>query len=729
MTDAMPGTAVPVHLRAAGVSLVVDAVPPGLPRVLHWGRDLGDLTAESLVAFRDASTPASFSVDHTQALSVLPTGRECWPGTPGLVGQRPGPADGGSCRAPFPDLRSTGPVELLTTGPDGGGLRVSATDPEAGLALTVELSLDPFGVLRTVLSITNTGDDPYEVDALRVLLPLPPSAVEVLDLTGVWCHERSPQRSPLVHGTHLRANRRGRTGHDATLLLTAGSTGFGFRTGEVRSVHVAWSGNHEHLVERFPEGAGLDTAVIGGGEVLAPGEVVLAPGETYRTPEVFFVWSGDGLDGVSRRLHRHVRARAVHPRSARPLVLNTWEAVYFDHDLERLRTLADVAAAVGVERFVLDDGWFRHRRDDSAGLGDWYVDETVWPEGLHPLVDHVRGLGLQMGLWVEPEMVNPDSDLARAHPDWLLTPGAPLARSQQGLDLANPEAYGYVLDRLDALVGEYSLDYLKWDHNRDLHVPVHAGRPGLHAQTVAAYRLLDDLLARHPALEIESCSSGGARIDLGILARTHRIWASDTNDAVERQSIQRMTWLLLPPELVGSHIGPARAHTTGRTADLPFRAVTALFGHAGIEWDIAGCTEDELAVLACWIRLYKELRPLLHTGDVVRADLADPGALLHGVVSADGTEAVFGYARLAPTTDSYPGRVRLPGLDPARSYRIRPRYDAGRPELFGRAAPPWLREEGVVLPGTVLTEAGLPMPGLRPSSALLLHLTAACPVV
>ncbi|MDM4777904.1 alpha-galactosidase, partial [Micromonospora sp. b486] len=271
------------------------------------------------------------------------------------------------------------------------------------------------------------------------------------------------------------------------------------------------------------------------------------------------------------------------------MTLNVWEAVYFGHELDRLRALADAAAEVGVERFVLDDGWFRGRRHDQAGLGDWWVDGEVWPDGLQPLIDHVRGHGMQFGLWVEPEMVNPDSDLFRAHPEWVLqAPGRlpPPWRHQQALDLVNPDAYAYLLERLDAVLGEHDgIAYLKWDHNRDLTEAGHAGRPGVHAQTLAVYRLLDELRARHPGVEIESCSSGGARVDLEILRRTDRVWASDCNDALERLSIQRWTGLLLPPELVGTHIGPERSHTTHRVHDLSFRAVTALFGHHGIEWE------------------------------------------------------------------------------------------------------------------------------------------------
>jgi alpha-galactosidase len=396
------------------------------------------------------------------------------------------------------------------------------------------------------------------------------------------------------------------------------------------------------------------------------------------------------------------------------VVLNTWEAVYFDHRLDRLTELADIAAELGVERFVLDDGWFRGRRDDTAGLGDWFVDEGVWPGGLGPLVEHVRRRGMEFGLWVEPEMVNPDSDLARAHPDWVL-PGPPW-RHQQGLDLTRPEAWAYVLERLDALVGEYAIDFLKWDHNRDL-----VG--GAHFQALAAYRLLDELRALHPRLEIESCSSGGARADLAILARTDRIWASDTNDALERQAIQRWTGLLLPPELVGAHVGPPRAHTTGRTHALSFRAATGLFGHFGIEWDVSAASDAEREGLAGAIAFYKRVRALLHSGEVVRADLADPALALHGVVAQDRGEAVFAYVQLDTSASERPGAVRLPGLDPERSYRVETVPLAGGPSIQDVVPPPWL--EDLVVSGRALAGGGLQMPSLAPEQALVLHLTAA----
>ena len=244
-------------------------------------------------------------------------------------------------------------------------------------------------MLRLRHELRNDADAPYELHALLPTLPLAGQATELLDLTGRWCRERAPQRHPLQQGAWVRDSRRGRTGHDATLLLVAGTAGFGFGHGEVWGVHTAWSGDHTTWAERLPSGEG----VLGGGELLGPGELVLAPGETYTTPWLVAAWSDAGLDGLTDRMHRFVRARTVHPRQPRPVVLNSWEAVYFDHDLDRLRGLADAAAGLGVERFVLDDGWFTGRRDDTAGLGDWTVDRDVWPAGLHPLVDHVHGLG------------------------------------------------------------------------------------------------------------------------------------------------------------------------------------------------------------------------------------------------------------------------------------------------------------------------------------------------
>jgi alpha-galactosidase len=708
------------YLRAAGVSLVVDCRGTTLPRVVHWGADLGELDNDELDTLGLTSVPPVFSnnIDVPVVPTVLPEHARGWPGLPGLSGHREG--------RDWSPLFSISSVDVRKGADgDGGVLSVAAEDNVAALGLRLELEMLPSGLVRLRATVRNQHPDQvYVVDGLVLALPAPVDATELLDLAGRHNRERSPQRQPFTVGARVRDSRRGRTGADATLILTAGTSGFGFRTGEVWGVHVAWSGNHRTYAERLH----LGRAVLGGGELLLPGEVRLLPGEEYTGPWLYASY-GRGLDDLSARFHEYLRSRPTHPTRVRPrpVVLNTWEAVYFDHNLHRLKELADIAASIGVERFVLDDGWFRRRRDDHAGLGDWYVDEEVWPKGLHPLADHVRNLGMEFGLWVEPEMVNPDSDLARAHPDWILSTGGrqpPLSRHQQVLNLGRKEAYAYVLELLDGLLNEYDIGYLKWDHNRDL---VDAGQwpggeAGVHAQTLAVYQMMDELKARHPGLEIESCASGGARVDLGIIERTDRIWASDCNDALERQSIQRWTELLLPPELVGAHVGPTHAHTTGRTHDLAFRAGTALFGHFGIEWDIATASQQEIADLSRWIFVYKQLRHLLHSGTVVRADHPDAALWVHGVVASDASEALFALVSMTTTVTGPSGQARLPGLDPDTAYRVTPQAPADTVPTLDQVPTPWLKAPGITATGRMLGEAGLQVPSQFPESLLLLHL-------
>jgi alpha-galactosidase len=695
-----------VHLRAAGCSLVLDARGP--VTVPHWGPPLGPLSPAELSALADSVVSAvpRGTQDSPVPAGLLPAYAAGDPGRPGLLGSR-----GGRDFSPL-----FGAASIVE---DGSAVELVAADGAAGLSLRTSISLAPSGLLRIRHELTNTGTDPYELAGLRVALPLPARAGELLDFTGHWCRERSPQRHPLPFGAWVRESRAGRTGHDATIGLCAGTPGFGFGAGEVWAAHVAWSGDHETYAERTPRGP----ARLGGGELLQPGEVTLAPGESYATPWLCAAYSSAGLDGISAAFHGWLRARPTHPAAPRPVTLNVWEAVYFDHSLPVLRSLADAAASVGVERFVLDDGWFGGRRDDTAGLGDWEVSPDVWPAGLAPLIDHVRGLGMQFGLWVEPEMVNPDSDLFRTHPDWVLSAGdrlPVLARDQLVLDLAHPPVFDHLLGRLSALLAEHDIAYLKWDHNRDL---VDAGRsgsglPGVRTQTLAAYRLLDELRARHPGVEIESCASGGARVDLEILQRTDRVWASDCNDALERQAIQRWTGVFLPPELIGAHVGGPRSHTTGRTQSLSFRAATALFGHQGLEWDLRDAPLD---AVRSWIEFVREWRPVLHGGTVVRADRFDDAAWLHGVVT--GSAALYAFVQLTTSPLAVPEPVRLPGLDPSRVYRVAAAYPAGEPDSVQLHAPPWL-DTGIELPGAVLATVGLPMPVLSPEQAVLLTVRA-----
>ena len=432
-----------------------------------------------------------------------------WVGHPGLSGSRLG--RDWSPKFTVSSIDVEGDVDIRGSVANLGASTVvfHASDEVTRLGLDVIVEMLDAGLVRVRAVVTNLASDPYQVDQLLVALPVPSQAREVLDFSGRWAKERVPQRRTLGVGTHWRDARHGRSGPDSAYVLHLGTPGFGFADGEVWATHTAWSGNHVHYAERVL----TSDQVIGGGELLLPGEVVLAELESYASPWVYANYA-TGLDAIARRFHTYLRARPQHPDAERPVTLNVWEAVYFDHRVDRLVDLAERAAAVGVERYVLDDGWFGSRRDDHAGLGDWVVSADVWPDGLHPLVDRVKELGMQFGLWFEPEMVNPDSDVARAHPEWIMqVPGRhPVeSRFQQVLNLGIPGAYAHVRDQMLALLDEYAIDYIKWDHNRDL---IEAGTtphgvPGVHEQTLAFYRLIDELKAAHPRLEIESCASGG----------------------------------------------------------------------------------------------------------------------------------------------------------------------------------------------------------------------------
>lgn len=292
------------------------------------------------------------------------------------------------------------------------------------------------------------------------------------------------------------------------------------------------------------------------------------------------------------------------------------------------------------------------------------------------------------------------------------------------INLGIPECYAYVRDAMDMLLTEYPISYIKWDHNRDL---IDAGtqpggEPGVHAQTLAAYRLMAELKERHPGLEIESCSSGGARVDLGVLEHTDRVWTSDCIDPLDRQQMNRWTTQLIPPELMGSHIASGRSHTTGRRHDLAFRAATAVFGHLGIEWDLTEATDEERTELAAWIAFYKENRDLLLGGDLVRVDHPDETLWTSGVVAHDRSRAVFTFAAVGRSEVSSIGTVRLPGLDPERAYRALPVRIGER--VVGLRPTGWWQSGELVVTGATLAAQGLRPPGLAPEQAVLIKLEA-----
>ena len=388
--------------------------------------------------------------------------------------------------------------------------------------------------------------------------------------------------------------------------------------------------------------------------------------------------------------------------------------------------MAQCAAKLGVERFIIDDGWFKGRHDDLAALGDWYIDEGKYPQGLTPVIDAVNALGMEFGIWVEPEMINVNSDLYRAHPDWALgLDDYPklTGRNQLLLDLTNEDVYQFILERMVWLLQSHNISYVKWDFNRDVVQAGHAGHPSLVRQTQQMYRLFDQLNAQFPHVEFESCASGGGRIDYEMLKRCKRFWASDNNDALERQQIQRGMSYFFPPEVMGAHIGGAPCHATSRNHSINFRGLTALFGHMGVELDPVKSDTEEQQGFTRYIALHKQLRPLLHSGNAFRLDTPDNTLLVNGVKANDLSEAVVLISQLTLPEYALSGTLRIPGLAQNTLYTI---TVLDMPDSFHneknhtmKKYPVWLKQE-IMLTGEWLGKVGLAMPILDPESAILI---------
>jgi alpha-galactosidase len=577
---------------------------------------------------------------------------------------------------------------------DDGRAVITLTDAVAGIEVEISLALDPQSDVLTVATrLTNCGDTMLDVQWLAAaVLPLPDHARSVRSFSGRHNIEFVAIEDSLTRSQWRRENRRGLTSHDCVpgAVVLADGCAYG--------AQLAWSGNHCQLIDWVDDGRWQWQL----GEALMPGEVRLAPGESLQSPEVLATCGGDA-NAVAQNFHAAIRGRMDWPGGVmrpRPVHLNTWEGFYFDHDEAALKDLADAAAKAGIERFVLDDGWFHRRNDDTTSLGDWWPDAAKYPNGLGPLADYVTGLGMEFGLWVEPEMINPDSELYRAHPDWALqVAGRPLitARNQLVLDMGRTEVRDYLYGQLAGLLHELPIGYLKWDHNRDLTA---AGeQASFRNQVLGTYDLLARLRTEFPAVEIEACAGGGGRIDAGIARFTHRFWTSDNIDAISRVSIQRGYLQFFPPELMGSHVGAAPAHATGRIQTMRFRNHVALPGHFGVELDLRKLNERDLARLGEGIAEYKALRDQLHRGQVWQGEGAD-GLLWQAHGSTD--ELLLLVTRVAPQSQRHAPGLRLPMLDPARQYRM----------------------GDVVHSGAWLVGHGLDLPPLRAESGLVLELAA-----
>ncbi len=612
-------------------------------------------------------------------------------------------------------------------------LQLTAHDDVAKLAIT--LSFKAGASLEMQTKITNTGDAPYTLErcmAGTVLVSGTPT--EYIGFHGSWGREFHECREPASRKLWMQENRRGRTSHDRFPAVVVENLRVdGMLTREtITGFHLGWSGNHVIAIDPTDDGR----ALIHGGELFEPGEMILQAGEEYQSPVAYAaVELVAGTFDLASMFRRTVRSSVVKWRSgkmkSRPVILNTWEGNYFKHDVEKLKAQATAAAKLGIERFVLDDGWFGKRDDDTSSLGDWYIDTRKYPDGLGPLVDHVTSLGMEFGIWFEPEMVNRNSDLYRKHPDWILQlPGYPLleSRHQMVLDLTRRDVSDYLFKCMDDVLRAYKISYIKWDMNRDLtHVGDAEERAATSRQTRAVYALMGRVRAAHPDVEIESCASGGGRADYGVLQHTHRAWISDCTDALERLLIQQGARRFLPPEIMGCHVAASPNHQTMRRHTMSFRAIVAFFGHLGVELNPLELSEAERDELSMWIALHKKYRSMLHDphSNLFDHPVIDGrfifGAQQNGKILEDET-IIVAVAQSVQTLQEQPLPLVLPIGRPKATYTIK---------LLGPNPPPFVRphpgqiamlDGRTEFSGGLLASMGLNIPQLYPESAILLEI-------
>lgn len=701
-----------VRLENEHVSLIIDC-QTRVPSMLYYGRKLSAGTTPEMLSLLSTRQEAKCAPVDEPPIAIVPSYGDGFTGAPGLE------------LSGAPELWSTG-ATLCDVKQDALTATLTCVDSHRQVKLVIVVSLDEkTSVVTLQTELTNLSDSAMNVQWLNAAtISLGTKFTQLKTFEGRWSSEFQTQDIDLFMGSYVRENRRGKTSHDTFPGLISFETGTSEQSGQCIGFHLGISGNHRIRAELMADGR----AYTQFGELLLPGEVTLTQGESYQSPLLYMGYSADGFSTLSNQFHNYIRTNILThsvDSKTRPVHYNTWEGIYFDHDVDTLKSLADKVAPLGIERFVLDDGWFKGRRSDRAGLGDWVIDETIYPEGLTPLIEHVNKLGMEFGLWFEPEMVNPDSDLYRAHPEWVLqttnNPQIPF-RHQYVLDLSNPDVVEYLFNTVnDVLSAHPQIKYVKWDMNRDVnHQGGLHGQPAMHKQIQALYALIARIKAEHPGLEIESCCSGGGRVDLGILRTTDRFWTSDSNDALDRLSIQRGFSFFFPAEVMGAHVGPRDCHITGRHIPIAMRAAVAMFGHMGIEMDPRELTEEETSELTQAIAIHKQHRHLIHSGNLVRLD-NDGLNINFGIVSQDKNEALFAYNSINETIRTNPNRLLFAGLDGDTHYRIDLLWPTN---LFEYSPSIWNKIDGQVVSGDALMEFGMQMPVVFPQTSLVFKLTA-----
>ncbi len=688
-------------LLSAGEMSYAVAVPSAageakMPQTLYWGARLPNLGG--LPSAHTHREIASFE----NGMSTTPLE---YPAYGGGLNYEP------ALKASFPNgNRAMSLVFDKAEQPAADTLELTLRDAVEPIYVHLFYQLYPQGVLARWSEIENRSKTTLTLEnAASSTWNLPPDPRYQLSwLTGRWGGEWQLQRNPIRPGAQILESRRGSTGHQNNPWFQVSEAGVTSETaGPVWFGELGWSGSWRITVEEVETRAVRVTGGYNPFDFAYP----LAPGEKLQTPHFYAGYTGAGEGEASRILHRFqeqvILPQAPHPK-LRPVLYNSWEATEFNVDEAGQIALAERAAKLGVERFVIDDGWFGQRKNDHAGLGDWYVNPQKFPHGLKPVIDRVHALGMDFGIWVEPEMVNPDSDLYRKHPDWAMHfPGRPRteARNQLLLNLARPDVRAYVFGWLDDLVSKNDISFLKWDYNRNWTEPGWEDVPLAEQKTIYVkyvdnlYSILAELRKKHPNLEIESCSGGGGRVDDGILRYTDEVWPSDNTDALDRLTIQDGFTHAYSPGVMMAWVTDVPNFLDARTIPLDFRFHVAETGSLGIGNNLNKMSDADLQQSAAQVAFYKQVRPLVQQGELYRltTSLDMPGRWATEYVASDKSEAVvFAFLQATQFGEPFPA-VQLEGLDPAATYTITPQDAKKAPMLPAEASGAELMHSGLQL--------------------------------
>lgn len=681
------------HLQTKGASYVFQILPSGYAAHLYYGKRLraSDLSWLLVTQERCSFSPNPLPEDRSISLDTLPQELPVYGTsdyrTPMLQVKLPD----GTTITEFkyvshrveqgkPGLEGL-PSVYVERESEAETLIVSLQDLASGLHVELVYTVleDHDAMTRSMRIVNDSGNNVELLRALSASVDFPHMDYEWLQLSGAWTRERDIVRRPLAYGMQGVESRRGASSHQQNPFAALLSPGADEDQGEVYGFSLVYSGSFiaQAEVDQFR------TARLSIGINPFDFEWLLEPGESFQTPETVMVYSAEGLGGMSRIYHKLYRERLARGRfrdQERPVLVNNWEATYFNFNAEKIENIAKAGQELGIELFVLDDGWFGHRDRDNSSLGDWKVDLNKLPAGLDDLVHRVNHLGMQFGLWFEPEMVSPDSDLYRQHPDWCLhVPGRRRTEGRQQLilDFSRQDVRDEIVRMISEVLGSAPITYVKWDMNRNMTeigsalLPPQRQRETAHRYMLGLYDVMERITSAFPHILFESCSGGGGRFDPGMLYYMPQTWTSDNTDAVSRLRIQYGTSIVYPVSSMGSHVSAVPNHQVNRTTPLDMRGLVAMSGNFGYELDLTRFTDEEKEQVKQQVALYKEIRGLVQFGLHYR--LLSPfegNETAWMFVAEDGSEAAVFYFRVLSESNAPLSRLKLKGLDAGADYSI-----------------------------------------------------------